>query len=373
MRTSIGRRERVAQWLAAEKCDVLVSVSSGFHSFLEPNTVFVLSDVKPMAPSAVIVRRDATAALIITPDWDRRRAEAASSTETTIGAVDLVEALAGALKREGLRAERIAIDGISLLPLALSERLHQVLGARARVHDGLIRHIARCRSNDELERAQKATWIAERGYRRLLEVARPGVREYELAGDIYCHMKALGGDDNFLLMSASQHNHAVRAAGSRVLEEGDIILAEITPSFEGQFVQICRTVAIGSGPPAYDEKFAILQDSMRRGQKAAVPGATLAEVTEVMNGSLREAGYGEYCRPPYMRVRGHGLGLTSNLPGDVDASNKTVLEEGMVFVMHPNQYIPETGYLMCGEPVVVTPEGARALSAESARPDRIAL
>ena len=32
-------------------------------------------------------------------------------------------------------------------------------------------------------------------------------------------MKALGGDDNFLLMSASQHNLAVRAASGRVLAE----------------------------------------------------------------------------------------------------------------------------------------------------------
>ena len=43
----------------------------------------------------------------------------------------------------------------------------------------------------------------------------------------------------------------------------------------------------------------------------------------------------------------------------------------MVFVMHPNQYLPETGYLMCGEPVVVTPGGAKALSARTATLDRI--
>ncbi len=43
----------------------------------------------------------------------------------------------------------------------------------------------------------------------------------------------------------------------------------------------------------------------------------------------------------------------------------------MVFVMHPNQYLPETGYLMCGEPVVITLEGARALSARSAELDAI--
>ena len=43
----------------------------------------------------------------------------------------------------------------------------------------------------------------------------------------------------------------------------------------------------------------------------------------------------------------------------------------MVFVMHPNQYIPETGYLMCGEPVVITADGAKALSRRLAELDSI--
>jgi hypothetical protein len=41
--------------------------------------------------------------------------------------------------------------------------------------------------------------------------------------------------------------------------------------------------------------------------------------------------------------------------------------------MHPNQYLPESGYLMCGEPVVVTPSGARSLSARQATLDVIAV
>jgi len=175
------------------------------------------------------------------------------------------------------------------------------------------------------------------------------------------------------LMSASQHNLGVRAAGERVLEEGDIILAEITPSFEGQFAQLCRTVVIGNKPAGYDETYAILQRAMKAGQAAALPGTPMSEVAEIINGPFRDSGYGDYCRPPYMRVRGHGLGLTSNLPGDVSVTNNIELEEGMVFVMHPNQYLPETGYLMCGEPVVITPDGARALSTNSAQPDAIEL
>jgi Xaa-Pro aminopeptidase len=47
------------------------------------------------------------------------------------------------------------------------------------------------------------------------------------------------------------------------------------------------------------------------------------------------------------------------------------MEAGMTFVMHPNQYLPETGYLMCGEPVLITEEGAQALSANLAELDSV--
>ena len=72
-----------------------------------------------------------------------------------------------------------------------------------------------------------------------------------------------------------------------------------------------------------------------------------------------------------MRVRGHGLGTISQLPGDIGEDNPTVLEEGMVFVMHPNQYCPDVGYLLCGEPVLIGREGAVALSASAAQLDSV--
>jgi Xaa-Pro aminopeptidase len=128
---------------------------------------------------------------------------------------------------------------------------------------------------------------------------------------------------------------------------------------------------IGDTTPLLHEKFAVLQQAMRAGQAAAVPGASVRAVTQRIDDCFRAAGYGDYCRPPYMRVRGHGLGITSDSPGDLTVDNEARLENGMVFVMHPNQYLPETGYLMCGEPVVVTPGGAEALSARPAALDKI--
>jgi Xaa-Pro aminopeptidase len=262
---------------------------------------------------------------------------------------------------------------LALLGQALVDRVTSALGGSPKATDELTRDFARIRTAEELAAAERATWIAERGYERLLECARPGMREYELAAELYCFMKGLGAEDNFLLMSASQHNQAVRAAGERVLDVGDIILSEITPCYHGQFVQICRTTVIGEPPPVVRAKYAILQDAMTAGLAAGRAGARVADVAVAINGVFQKAGYGDYCRPPYMRVRGHGLGITSDRPGDIVDSNHRVLESGMMFVMHPNQYIPESGYLMCGEPVVVTDQSARPLSARPAQLDVIAV
>jgi len=359
--------------LEAEALDGLVAVNYGHNSFLESHAVFVLSGVRPIGESAVVVDRAGASTLIVTPAWDAERATTLSHTTKTIGTDDLPAALAAVLAAHRLDGRELVAVGLATLAQGLVRRIETVLGGDWRPNELFIRQLARIRSQEELAASEKATAIAERGYEHMLQCVRPGMREFELAAELYCFMKGLGAEDNFLLLSASQHNLAVRAAGGRVLDVGDIILSEITPCYQGQFAQLCRTTVIGKVATVMQDKYALLQTAMRAGQKAAVPGASVRDVTEAMDGCLRAAGYGDYCRPPYMRVRGHGLGITSDLPGDLTAESESRLEEGMMFVMHPNQYLPETGYLMCGEPVVITPAGARALSARTAELDCVAV
>jgi Xaa-Pro aminopeptidase len=371
-----GRNDRLLQalrHLQEHKLDGLVAVSDGMNSFLESNAVYVLAGVRLIGPGALVLDRDAGSTLIVTPAWDAERASALSASGKTIGTDDLAGTLLDVLKTHRVDPARTISVGLALLGQAVVDRIAVGLGTPPAPADALARDLARIRSADELGAAKQATAIAERGYDRLLEVARPGMREFELAAELYCFMKALGAEDNFLLMSASQHNLAVRAAGERVLDVGDIILSEITPCYRGQFVQICRSTVIGEPRAVLREKYAVLREAMQCGLAAGRGGTRVADVTSAMNGVFKKAGYGDYCRPPYMRVRGHGLGITSNRPGDIVDDNSTVLETGMVFVMHPNQYLPETGYLMCGETVIVGEGGATSLSSRDAQLDVIAV
>jgi Xaa-Pro dipeptidase len=98
---------------------------------------------------------------------------------------------------------------------------------------------------------------------------------------------------------------------------------------------------------------------------AAKTGAPASDIAAAINGTFIESGYEDYCRPPFMRVRGHGLGCGSSAPGNLEDNNQTRLEEGMTFIIHPNQYLPETGYMTLGDTVVMTQTKAEPLTHSS--------
>ena len=92
----------------------------------------------------------------------------------------------------------------------------------------------------------------------------------------------------------------------------------------------------------------------------------MGDACEGIDRVLSAEGYAEFCKPPYIRRRGHGLGFGSMLPGDVRTDNLTTLKPNMFFVIHPNQYLPETGYMMCGDPVRVSETGVEVMSKDIA-------
>lgn len=358
-------KDRVEACLAAlqyEKLSLLLGFTGNIHNFLQCEPVFTLTGFKNIDNCVVILAEDGRRTLIVTPAWDAARAEKRNDGVRVVASNDLVGTLKEELRGHAVPIEQIGIAGLDLLPMHVATAALELVGPGAKRTDHIVRWIGRRKHPDEIESARTATVIAEQGYDYLLKTVRPGMREFELSAELFCHMKVLGSEDNFLLMSSSAHNLAVRPPRSRVMVEGDIILVELTPCVDGQFSQICRTAVIGAPSPLLREKYKLLQRATEIGLRAARPGATAADAANAMDDVFRAAGYGDYCRPPYMRVRGHGLGALSDLPGDISLDNKTVLETNMVFILHPNQYIPETGYLMCGEPVRIGDAGAEPLT-----------
>jgi Xaa-Pro dipeptidase len=359
------RIEAICATMKREGFDLVIGLHDGAHFIETPNPVMLLARFKSLGPSAVVMDQTGDMDLIVTPAWDAKRAMAMGDGLRVTPDNDLIAAIEGVINWRRAGEAKIGLAGI--MPAAfdlgvdLLARLPNSIGA-----DAVVYQAAAVKTDVEIANAREATRIAELAYRHLLDIARPGMSEDELAVALRLYTKSLGAEDNFLLLCAGPHNRAVAPSNGRRLEKGDILLAEITPSVGGQLAQICRSVMLGPASALLAEKYDLVVRAMDAGIAAALPGAPMSDVCRAINAVLEAAGYGEYCYPPHIRRRGHGLGFACNEPGDVALDNETPLAPGMVFMIHPNQYLPETGYLLCGEPVLLTERGAEPLTAQKA-------
>lgn len=353
--------------------DVLIALQGDVHAFQSTDAVALLSGLRFRGPSFVVLGADGEATLTVSPPSELDRAARLSPLSKARAAADIHKALATCVEDLSAASARVGVVGLDTLGYADALGIEKMLGGSVRRFDAEFGRVTVRKTAQEIANAERATRIAEQGYALMLDLAKPGISELDLATEMCCAMATAGADDNFLMLSADRHNRAVRPPGSRRLCAGDIILCEISPAFNGQFSQICRTAMVGPGAEVYAAKYALLQRSFQNGMRAARPGATVSDIVEAVNANLIAAGYREFCVPPHMRARGHGLGFGSIAPGDLKQESGVPIEREMVFVIHPNQYMPETGYMMCGDPVVITEAGARNLAAQPASFDHIAL
>jgi len=134
----------------------------------------------------------------------------------------------------------------------------------------------------------------------------------------------------------------VQPSNGRLIEPGDIVLAEITPSVGGQLTQICRTVVIGK--PSDELRAQIRAGGACHGSGHRGRQAGRRHVGSVPRHQHGAGGRRLTANTAIRRTSG-GAGTASASPsvrpGDVALDNATVLEPDMLFMIHPNQYLPE--------------------------------
>jgi Xaa-Pro aminopeptidase len=354
-----NRIAKVRQAMREKGLQTLLVFDSGRHNFLRMNYVAYLTDFISVGPETMLMLPlEDEATLFISPAWDIDRAKEESWVKKIQPIDGLWQSLRSGVGKTGL-------IGREAMNVDLHDELLKALNQNPVNAKEILESMARRKSAFELERLRKAAAIADAGVQALHDDARIGLREFELAAIVEYKMRSLGAEDNFGMVVANHHNQALHPPTDRLVQSGDIIIGEITPCIGGLFVQICRTMVLGKPAPMVQEKYAILKQGMALGLDAAKTGAPASHVAAAINGNFVAAGYEKYCRPPFMRVRGHGLGCGSSAPGNLEEENKTALEEGMTFIIHPNQYLPETGYMTLGDTVVMTASAAEPMTRSS--------
>jgi len=203
--TPADRLSAIRRRMADEGIDRLAAVHDGVHFIETPNPVMVLAGFKSLGPAAVVLDRDGGLQLFVTPEWDAARAAEDCPEARVTGVADVVDAVVAACGGKGV----VSIAGLPFAPWHMTRRIEAAFPG-AKPADKLVYGAANAKTADEIAHAREAARIAEAGFARMLELARPGISEDELAAEIRWHSKSLGAEDNFLMLCASPHNKAVQ-------------------------------------------------------------------------------------------------------------------------------------------------------------------
>lgn len=360
----VGRHMRRA--MAERDQEALLVYSSGILSILRPSYFFYFTDVRPAGPhGAALMTRDGRTRLIVEPAWDAPRVASQTWMRDVRASSNFVNDLIATVN-EMCPSGRLFVAGLDEMPEAVYAPLAQT-AVLTSAHSAM-ENIARVKSPAELANIRAVGHLADVGFNAIIETARPGLREFELVAEMEYAMRCAGADETFILVSTGGHNNEMHEPTERVLEQGDIVIGEITPVKDGQFIQLCRTVVLGPPQPKVVKAYDLLLEAFHESLAEVRAGVPSGLISQAMNRVIGAAGFGKFCYPPYMRARGHGFGVGSIAPGGaIDDHTETPFQAGQAVVVHPNQYLEETGYLACGETVLVTDGGYERLAATDTR------
>jgi Xaa-Pro aminopeptidase len=170
------------------------------------------------------------------------------------------------------------------------------------------------KSPEELKAMAKAGQLAITALEAVKATAKPGVREYQLAGAVANAVMSEGGRYHLLMIgSTSMHDPKLifpnPNPSARVLKDGDIILSELAMSYMGYSAKIGHPISIGQPTERYTRFFKdVVVDGFNEIASHLKPGTTLEDIRKVGARAFRERG--AQSRPTIM----HGLDLITSVP-----------------------------------------------------------
>ncbi len=135
-----------------------------------------------------------------------------------------------------------AIAGLEFM----EERFVAACGALPVSATADVEELRRVKTAEEIGYIKQACDLADRGYQRFVEVAEPGMREFELVAEVEAFLKENGAEDNFMLIaSGGTEVVGMKPPTERKFQKGDSVTTELTPQVNGYYAQICRTLVLG--------------------------------------------------------------------------------------------------------------------------------
>jgi Xaa-Pro dipeptidase len=316
--------------------------------------------------TVLLVTRDAVAVVI--PDFDAGEFRDTTGLEVVFEWSDKhgpSEAISQAFRWLGLSGKTVSAAVDDELRFDFFTRLRGYLADQPRRASELLGPLRLSKTAAEQECIHRAGELVSYGIDIALERARPGMTELELKRAIEDALWDEGAESvDFVLVQAGA-NSAVghHNANETLLRQEEAVLIDIAARVDGYFADITQQVFLGTPPPEYVRIYEIVATAQEQGVRAAIPGASAADVDRAATAVIEAAGFGESTGPR----TGHGIGLDIHEPPSVVDGDGTELVPGTVITVEPGVYISGRFGIRIEDTVIVTDGDAQRVT-RGARP-----
>jgi Xaa-Pro aminopeptidase len=214
----------------------------------------------------------------------------------------------------------------------------------------------------EIARMEHAAAIADAALFDTLPLMSQGVTEEHFALELDTAMRRHGAESTAFETivaagenSAKPHHHP----GGRTIAHGDPVVVDFGATFEGYRSDMTRTFCVNEDPTGELARiFEVVQTSQAAGARAVRPGISVKEIDDVCRRIIADAGWADR----FEHGTGHGVGLDIHEAPTVSQLGTAILAPGFVVTVEPGVYVPGHGGVRVEDTLVVTEDGARALT-----------
>ncbi|WP_395344701.1 Xaa-Pro aminopeptidase [Ningiella sp. W23] len=222
----------------------------------------------------------------------------------------------------------------------------------------MLHAMRRIKSAAELKIMQQAASISANAHKRAMQIAKPGMYEYQLEAEIH-HEFAMNGARNpaYSTIVGSGDNACILhyTENSDMINDGDLVLIDAGCELQGYAADITRTFpANGAFSQAQRELYNLVLNSQMAALKHLKAGACISDgmtacvetmvegliALNILQGTKAQALEQESWRAYFMHGLGHYLGLDVHDVGIYKQYDQDVpLEVGVVMTVEPGLYI----------------------------------
>jgi Xaa-Pro dipeptidase len=251
----------------------------------------------------------------------------------TSGALDqkitYADLIAGKIRDHGLEKSRIGLVSEKAMPAYVYKGLLNMLQAASFVDAPQVLTLPRLKkSAEELEFVRKAGECADEGFKAMVQVARPGVTEYEVIAECERAMIRAGAEPGSqLLFRAKQWPDGwglPHGGSNRVLQQGDVLLMELSPCYGGYYSHLLRPISLGDPSIDFLRTFDLHKEMYLGARDQLKPGNFNTEIEKRIGDRALSKSTCTFASP-----------LIQFMDDCQSGPFRTMLEPGQVFAIHP--------------------------------------